>query len=204
MKKGATRQLALFSMLLAIELILVISPLGYIPVGVVNVTTMHIPVILAGILLGKRKGAQLGFVFGMTSLIMNTIRPLPTSFVFTPFLTIGSMQGNWASLLIVFIPRILLGYVSGMIFELFSKRSWNQDIVVAICAICGAFTNTILVLTGIYIFYGEAYAQVIQTSYDVLLSVLITSLSVNGVLEAIIGMICSIVVYKAIATKISS
>lgn len=202
MKKGVTKQLAIFSMLLAIELILVISPLGYIPIGMVNVTTMHIPVIIAGILLGKRKGAQLGFVFGLTSLIMNTIRPLPTSFVFTPFLSIGTMQGNWASLLIVFIPRILLGYVSGMVFEMLHKRLWNETIVIAMSAICGALTNTILVLLGIYVFYKEAYAQAIQTSYDVLLQVLSVSLFVNGVLEAIVGVICSLVICKALLKKI--
>lgn len=202
MKKGVTKQLAIFSMLLAIELILVISPLGYIPIGMVNVTTMHIPVIIAGILLGKRKGAQLGFVFGLTSLIMNTIRPLPTSFVFTPFLSIGTMQGNWASLLIVFIPRILLGYVSGMVFEMLHKRLWNETIVIAMSAICGALTNTILVLLSIYVFYKEAYAQAIQTSYDVLLQVLSVSLFVNGVLEAIVGVICSLVICKALLKKI--
>ena len=29
---------------------------------------MHIPVIIAGIVLGKKAGAELGFVFGLTSL----------------------------------------------------------------------------------------------------------------------------------------
>lgn len=198
MKKTKTRQLALFSMFLAIELVLVVSPLGYIPLGVMNVTTMHIPVILAGIMLGKRKGAQLGFVFGFTSMVMNTLRPLPTSFVFTPFITIGSIQGNWTSLLISFIPRILLGYVAGALFEYLYKRKWNTNISVALSAFCGTLTNTVLVLSGIYICYGELYAQATNRAYEVLATVLIASLSVNGVLEAIVAILCSIIVWNAL------
>ena len=44
-------------------------PLGYIPLGVITPTTVHIPVIIAGIILGWKKGAFAGFVFGLTSFL---------------------------------------------------------------------------------------------------------------------------------------
>ena len=44
------------------------------------------------------------------------------SFVFTPFITIGGMSGNWTSLLIAFVPRILLGYLAGLVYEQLQKK----------------------------------------------------------------------------------
>ena len=59
--------------------------LGYIPLGVINATIIHIPVIIGAILLGPKYGAFLGLVFGMTSMVKNTFSPNLTSFVFSPF-----------------------------------------------------------------------------------------------------------------------
>ena len=50
--------------------------LGYIPLGVIRATTVHIPVILGSILLGPKAGAVLGGVFGLTSFLTNTFTPV--------------------------------------------------------------------------------------------------------------------------------
>lgn len=82
MRSKKTQYMTFMAMFLAIEIILVVTPLGYIPIGPLSATTMHIPVIIAGITLGKKAGAQLGLVFGLTSLIRATIQPGITSFCF--------------------------------------------------------------------------------------------------------------------------
>ena len=123
MKSKKTQYMTSMALFLAIEIILVVTPLGYIPIGPLNATTMHIPVIIAGIVLGKKAGAELGFVFGLTSLIKATIQPGITSFCFSPFVTIGTMSGNYKSLLIAFVPRILLGYLAGFVFEIMKKNN---------------------------------------------------------------------------------
>ena len=122
MKNHKTQYMAFMAMFLAIEIALVLTPLGYIQLGIISATTMHIPVIIAGITLGKKAGAQLGFVFGLTSMLNATFRPLPTSFVFTHFITFGGMSGNWTSLLLAFVPRILLGYLAGRVYEQLQKK----------------------------------------------------------------------------------
>ena len=66
MRSKKTQYMTFMAMFLAIEIILVVTPLGYIPIGPLSATTMHIPVIIAGITLGKKAGAQLGLVFGLT------------------------------------------------------------------------------------------------------------------------------------------
>lgn len=197
MKSKKTQYMTSMALFLAIEIILVVTPLGYIPIGPLNATTMHIPVIIAGIVLGKKAGAQLGFVFGLTSLIKATIQPGITSFCFSPFVTIGTMSGNYKSILIAFVPRILLGYFAGLIFEILKKKN-HDDLGVIVGALAGTITNTVLVLTGIYLFFGEAYASAVGVSYSMLVTVLLGVVSTNGILEAILGAVVSLAVYKAL------
>ena len=152
MKSKKTQYMTSMALFLAIEIILVVTPLGYIPIGPLNATTMHIPVIIAGIILGKKAGAELGFVFGLTSMIKATIQPGITSFCFSPFVTIGTISGNYKSLLIAFVPRILLGYLAGLIFEIMKNKGHENSGVLA-GALVGALTNTVLVLSGIYVLW---------------------------------------------------
>lgn len=202
MKSKKTKYLSFMAMFLAIEIVLVITPLGYLPIGPISATTMHIPVIIAGIALGKKAGAQLGFVFGLTSLLNATFRPTLTSFVFSPFVTIGGMSGNWKSVMIAILPRILVGFLAGLIFEQMRKKNINEHISVIAGAFVGAFTNTVLVLGGIYIFFGAQYAQTVKVAYNALIALLFGVVVTNGIAEAILGIIVSLLVYKAVRTYI--
>ena len=203
MKSKKTQYMTSMALFLAIEIILVVTPLGYIPIGPLNATTMHIPVIIAGIVLGKKAGVELGFVFGLTSLIKATIQPGITSFCFSPFVTIGTMSGNYKSLLIAFVPRILLGYLAGFVFEIMKKNN-RENLGVVVGALTGAITNTVLVLSGIYIFFGEAYASAVGVQYSTLVTVLLGVVSTNGILEAILGAIISLAIYKALKPILKS
>lgn len=50
---------------IAIMMIMTVVPvLGFIPLGFMNATIIHIPVIVGSILLGPKKGAVLGFFSG--------------------------------------------------------------------------------------------------------------------------------------------
>ena len=173
MKSKKTQYMSIMAMFLAIQIILVVTPLGYLPIGPISATTMHIPVIIAGIALGKKAGAQLGFVFGLTSVLNATFRPTLTSFCFSPFVTIGGIGGNWMSLLIAFVPRILLGYLAGLIYEKLCRKGINENVGIIAGALTGAITNTVLVLGGIYLFFGSAYADAIKVAYDTLIAVLL-------------------------------
>ena len=194
MKSKKTQYMTSMALFLAIEIILVVTPLGYIPIGPLNATTMHIPVIIAGIILGKKAGAELGFVFGLTSMIKATIQPGVTSFCFSPFVTIGTISGNYKSLLIAFVPRILLGYLAGLIFEIMKNKGHENS---GVLAVVGALTNTVLVLSGIYVFFGNAYASSLNVAYSGLIGLLLGVVTTNGILEAILAAVVSLAVYKA-------
>ena len=190
MNKQKSKNLAFMSLFIAIEILMVMVPfLGFIPVGPLRATTLHIPVIIAGIVLGKEKGAGIGLVFGLSSLIMNTIQPTVTSFVFSPFIS-----GSILSAFIAIVPRVLIGYVAGLIYELLKGK--NETIAMIVGSFLGAMTNTILVLGGIYVIFGSQYASAIGQDFSALLPYLLGIITTNGIVEAIVGTIIAVMVSR--------
>ena len=78
------------------------------------------------------------------------------------------------------------------------KLKINENIAVAAAAIIGSLCNTVLVLAGIYIFFGPAYAAVKGIAYDALMGVIWGTITTNGILEAILALILVSAIYKAI------
>lgn len=181
-------ELVLISLLIAIEIIFMLTPLGYIPIGAIRATTLHIPVILAGILLGYKGGIILGLVFGASSLIMNTLAPTAFSFIFSPFYSIGEVSGNFYSILIAFVPRIMIGVSATCIFN-FLKKTKLKQLSLPLSAFIASLVNTCLVLLGIFIFFKDTYASVKGVATTAMAGILVGQLSVNGVLEALVALV---------------
>ena len=73
MKTKDTRYLTSVALMAAIVILLANTPLGMIHLPIIKATTVHIPVILGAILLGPWAGALLGGIFGICSMISNTV-----------------------------------------------------------------------------------------------------------------------------------
>lgn len=185
MKRKSTYRMVIITMLICLEVLFAITPLGYIPIGGIRATTLHLPVILSGVLWGYKSGALLGFVFGLTSIIINTIQPTPFSFIFSPFYALGTIQGGIPSIFIALVPRILIGVSAAFIVRVIK----NRKIALPLAGLVSSMTSTILVLLGIYIFFKEPYALARNVSSDVVATLLLSQLAINGVLEAAIAMI---------------
>ena len=116
---------------------------------------------------------------------------------FTPlgFLRIGllSVEGNWTSLLIAFIPRIALGYGAGAIYE--RLKSKNGRTAAALSGLSGALINTIGVLGGIWIFFKEPYEAVLGNT---IVALLMTTVGVNSIAEAVVGVIAAMAVHTVL------
>lgn len=182
-------QLALFA---AIILLMVSVPyLGYIPLGFMNATIIHIPVIIGALFLGPKKGAILGFIFGLTSLFNNTFNPNVTSFVFSPFYTMSGVHGGIRSLIVCFVPRILIGVVAYYVYQSLIKAMGHKitarPIAFAAAGVSGALTNTILVMSGIYFLFGSSYAAAKGLAIDSLYKIIFTVIGTQGIPEAIIA-----------------
>ena len=159
-----TRNMVMAAVIAAIIIIMAFVPfLGYIPLGFMNATTVHIPVIIGAILLGPEYGAFLGLTFGLTSLWKNTFMPNPTSFVFSPFVTMGQFHGNIGSLVICLLPRVLIGvvayYVYRLVLRALKNRKNRRGTALFAAGVAGSLTNTILVMNLIYLLFGDRYAS---------------------------------------------
>ena len=183
-----TYDLVVLSLMIAIEVILILTPLGYVPIGSIRATTLHIPVILAGVLLGYKEGIILGIVFGTSSLIINTVNPTPFSFVFSPFHTLGDVSGNFASVVIAYVPRIMIGVAACFLYRRLKDTKIKKS-ALPVSAFVASMMNTGLVLLGIFIFFKDIYAEVKNVASTAMAGILLGQLSVNGVLEAIVAVV---------------
>jgi len=184
--------LAQFSVLLAIEAVVCFTPLGSLPaLGPIVATLSHVPVILTAILLGPWTGALMGFFFGLFSFLVWTFTPPSpvVAFAFTPFYSLGQFQGSAWSLVICFVPRILIGLVAGGLFALLTKRGtkkWEAP-AAALSGVLGTLANTFLVLGGIWLFFGKPYAEAAGFAYETILAVIVGTVLTSGLPEAAIG-----------------
>lgn len=191
-RSGKTLELVQLALFAAIILVMVFTPyLGYIPLGFMNATIIHIPVIIGALFLGPKKGAILGFIFGLTSLFNNTFNPNVTSFVFSPFYTMSGVHGGIKSLIVCFVPRILIGvvayYVYQTVIKTMGKNKSSRTIAFAAAGVSGALTNTILVMSGIYFLFGSSYSAAKGLAADSLYKLIFTIIGTQGIPEAIVA-----------------
>ena len=204
MKK--TRFLAQFAILAAIEAIVCFTPLGSLPpIGPVVATLSHIPVIITAILLGTRAGMSMGFLFGLFSFIIWTFAPpSPIAFVFTPFYSLGEFQGNIWSIIICFVPRILIGFVAGTSYKALSGKTSSSVLLYGASGVLGSLTNTFLVLAGIYFFFGRDYASAAGFSYSLLLGIIGTTILTSGIPEAFLGGLTAYAVCRPLKSDLAN
>jgi uncharacterized membrane protein len=195
--KKALTELVLTGLFAAIIIIMAFTPLGYIPLGFINATIIQIPVILGALFCGPKKGAFLGFLFGFTSFLKNTIMPSTVSaFVFSPILAANlfGAKGALFSTFICFVPRILVGILPYFVYKGMHKFCKIKTVNFAVAGVLGAFVNTVLVMGSILILYKDAYANAYEMDPSAVLAAIGGVISFNGVIEAIVsGVIVSAV-----------
>lgn len=195
--KKQIKELVLTALFSAIIIIMAFTPLGYIPLGIINATIIQIPVIIGALFCGPKQGAFLGFLFGFTSFLKNTIMPATLSaFVFSPVLAaeMFGAKGVLYSTFICFVPRILVGVLPYFIYKGMKNVSKWKTVNFAVAGVIGAFTNTFLVMGSIYVLYKDAYAVAQGIDPAAVLGVIGGIIGFNGVIEAILsGVIVSAV-----------
>lgn len=201
-RESKTRKLVLAAVFVAIIIVMAFTPFGYIPLGFMNATIIHVPVIIGAIILGPKYGGILGGVFGLTSLWKNTYMPNATSFVFSPFIKIGEFGGNAWSLVICMVPRILIGivayYAYRTLMKLLRNRKGKKVIALAAAGVAGSLTNTLLVMNLIYFCFGKSYAVAAKWAAEGIYGVIMGIIFLQGIPEAVIAGILTVAVTQAL------
>lgn len=174
------------ALLVAIELLLGFTPLGFIAIPPVSITTMHIPVIISSIILGPLSGGVIGLTFGLVSLLTSMTRAglSPVSLLFSPFASGAPIY----SIIMCIVPRVLLGVIPAYIHKLLFTFIKNRPITVAISAGISTMCHTVMVLGCMSIFFKAL----------VLKEVFLTIISLNGTVE----ILAAVIVVPAVALPV--
>jgi uncharacterized membrane protein len=182
------RKIAVAGILSALSVGLYYTPLAFalIPGLPVQITLMHIPVIIGAILEGPVVGAFIGFIFGLFSLYTATFTPLPIAFAFlNPLVSV--------------LPRILIGIVTYYMYRAVhgALKEKKPGLSIGIAAAAGTLTNTIGVLGMIYILYAKRFVEALGLDVSPLVGVFGLALP-NSPLELVAAILLTIPVVIAI------
>lgn len=178
-KNKKTFTMVLAALFTALIIVMTVVPFtGYISYGgIIEITTLHIVVILGAALLGPVYGSYLGLIWGITCVLRAFTNPLWAMFT-NPLISV--------------VPRILVGFVAGFVCRALSKKL-SPVISAGLAALIGSLTNTILVLSAMYIFGGmiESFAGL----FEMFKTIYMTVASLNGGIELIAAIILVPAIY---------
>ena len=183
-----TLQMVQTAILAAILIVMAFTPLGYLKVGIVEITFLMIPVAIGAIVVGPAAGAFLGLVFGITSFITAFSSPL------------GIVMLNvnvFYTLIVLLVPRVLMGLLVGLIFRAIAKIDKTKIVSFVIAALSGALINTILFVGALVLLFGSNgdFEKGLGMNIWVLVGLI---LSLNALIEAIVCTVAGAAIAKAL------
>ena len=195
-KKGMNvKDLTTLGLLTGILLVMAFTPLGYFHTLGVDISLMMIPVGIGAMLMGPKAGAWLGFIFGATSFY----QALTGTSVFSATLFNISPVNTF---LLCIPTRMLMGFVTGVIFLLASKLDKKKTVSFFVGGFFAAFLNTVFFMaTLVLLFWNTEYIQGFNTAFGGVNPFLfvVMFVGVNGMLEWPASCIAGGVVSKAIS-----
>lgn len=133
----------IFVLLLAIELIMSFTFLGFIHIDPISLTTAYIPIVVAGCLLGPLESTLIGLVFGLASMYKaSALYVVSDDKIFSPLYS-GNPIG---SILLSVGSRVLFGFVIGYLFSIIKGRRYEK-IGIWILSLISQWIHAFLVFT---------------------------------------------------------
>ena len=137
--------------LIALELLMSFSFLGYIHIRPISITFAYIPVLLAGCLIGPKASVLTGFIFGLASMWKASAPYVATGDrIFSPFLSGKPLDSIFLSI----GSRVLFGLIVGLLF-LLTRKSCRPLIYTIIIALFGRALHSALVYAAMGLFFPE-------------------------------------------------
>ena len=197
-QKHDTRWMVSVALMAAIVIVLANTPLGMIQLPIIKATTVHIPVIIGAILLGPWAGAILGTVFGICSLISNTMAPTLLSFAFSPFMSTTGIPGVLKAIWISVGCRILIGIAAGWLWIALEKLKISHLAALPVVGFAGSMVNTVTVMGSIYFLFAQQYAEAREVAVTAVWGLIIGTVTASGIPEAIAAAVLVLALGKAL------
>ena len=191
MKRQRTFQMVLSAMFIAIIILQSFVPfLGNLPLVVLDITIIHITVIVGGIVLGPQAGFLLGFTLGMCSFFRAFTSGSPISLLI------------FTNPLISVLPRLVMGGLVALFYHKTTKLIASDQLRMSVAGFLGSIMNTVLVLSSIYLLMGNQYAELTGKTVAELPLFLMSVVMTNGIAEALAATVMTPII-ASILVKIS-
>lgn len=177
-----TRQLVMLSLFSAIIIAMTAIPqIGYITYGLISITTIHVPVIIAAIILGPTGGIVVGIVWGVTSLVKAiTMGTLETAIFINPLISV--------------LPRAIVGAFAGFLAVKLEGLITQRVARYSLIAFAATLANTVLVISAMGLFGSN----IIVPLGDTLLTIFGVLFGINGIVELALAILTVPIIVNAL------
>ena len=160
-----------------ITLMALVPMLGFIQIGAVAITIIHIPVLIGGIFGGRRVSISLGLTFGLLSLFIAFIRPS------------GPIDLLFQNPLISVLPRILFGWALYELYRFLTVLFKNNEYVsIPVAMVLATLVHSGLVLTSLFVFGQSTLSEFgITALLPFIWGVMLTNGFIEAALAGLIG-----------------
>jgi len=193
-KQFNTKFLVELALMVAIIIVMSLTPLGYIKLPGLSITFLTVPVAVGAIVLGPVGGAVCGAAFGFTSLYqaMNGSSAFAAALLgINPFGTV----------FLTIVPRILEGLLTALIFKALHSNKKIQKISYYIASLCCPLLNTLLFMTTLVVIFYQT--DVIQNMVEKLgssnpFTFVVAFVGIQGLIEAIVCFIIASILSRVL------
>ena len=181
-RRQSIQRITRLGILLGLIILMTFIPnIGYIQTGLFSITTIHIPVLIGAALMGPIGGLVLGLTWGLTSYFYA--------------LTLGTIEAMiFLNPMVSIVPRVLVGLIVSYTTLALDKVDMKEVLKYGLVAGIGTLSNTVLVLSSIFIFASEGVLSFNQAFSNIITIII----STNGLLELFAAVIIVPAVVKAI------
>lgn len=192
-----TRYMVELALMVAIIFIMAFTPLGYFQTLGLSITFLTVPVAVGAIILGPKGGALCGLAFGITSFIqcfsagafgamLLSINPIGTAFT-------------------CIVPRVLEGWLSGLLFRAVKKATKNAAFPIASLA-CPLLNTLFFMSSLVVIFYHTDYIQGMVAALGVTnpFMFVVAFVGVQGLIEAAVCFVIATAVSRALSAALKT
>ncbi len=180
------------ALMIAIIFIMAFTPLGYLKTPGLSITFLTVPVAVGAIILGPKAGAICGLAFGITSLI----QCFGLSAFGTMLLSINPIGTAFTCI----VPRVLEGWLCGLIFKALRKFMKNPAYFIA--SLACPLLNTLLYMSSlVFFFYNTDYIQSFVSTLGVTnpLAFVVAFVGAQGLIEAVVCFTIAGIVSRTLA-----
>lgn len=183
-----TKKIALTASLIAITIVMSFTPVGYLTVGVISITFLPIPVAIGAMVGGISTGTILGLCFGLTSLA----HCFGMDVFGTTLMSISPIK----TIIICIVPRVLMGFVVGLIFKLLQTHKISDAISLPLTSFLTSSLNTLFFVVLLALLFGKT--DYLQQYGESMVTIIGTLITFNAVIEWVACIVLGSLVTKAL------